>query len=447
MKISSFSLKVAYLTTIFLFTFSISQAQLASDKDSKTSGIDVLTPYSRVIYSIGDTLHIKWDAINVDADYYYVLLENTALRNLGFVITGNIVGTSTANFIISKNLIDTISANSTLTLDQLKDRYYVRVIAVKNSIPNYTNVAHGVSGMFSIVFSTNMSSSTSNVSIPNPAVESSVTVISPNGGENWRSGSSENISFKKKPNNSNYRTDIYLVSENISGKTYVLHGGAGGTGVYDNSTKETIMLYGWTVGNINIRNGIAYTTVPAGSYRLRVCIVNTNICDISDKAFNIIAGSPSNSNSTNPNSSPSATVRPSPGSGTGSMITPKPTNTVLSTPKYTVPTYTPTPSPSSTYKATPVSTPAYVPTPSATYSPISTPTPTPSITPTPSPSSTYSPPATPTPTPTSTFTPTPTLVISPSSSPNPSSSPSAIIINENIYASVWSAIVSALLKR
>jgi hypothetical protein len=114
--------------------------------------LNVLSPVGNRIYAFGSSIPVIWESTNVDADYYYALLENTAVKNLGVVITRNLPTASTeSSFVFSKNIVDTIVANSGgLTEVQLKDGYYVRVIGIKKGILYNSAVIHAVSGVFSV---------------------------------------------------------------------------------------------------------------------------------------------------------------------------------------------------------------------------------------------------------------------------------------------------------
>jgi hypothetical protein len=242
----------------------------------------------------------------------------------------------------------------------------------------------------------------------------SMRVISPNGGEVLKKGSLVNIYYNKKPNDGSYRTDMYLIA-NDSQNVYTIQGKAGGTGIVDSSLDDSVVMYGWTVGSGSIINGVATSDIPAGYYRLKVCLTGTNICDLSDRAFAI-----------------SEITKPTP---TPYGSTPTPTPVYSSSPSPTpIPVYSSSPSPTPTpvYSSTPTPTPVYSSSPSPTPTPyVSTPTPTatPVYSSSPSPTSTYSSTPTPTPSPTS------------SSSPRPSSSPVAFMIDQNsLNASIWSIV-------
>jgi hypothetical protein len=257
-----------------------------------------------------------------------------------------------------------------------------------------------------------------------PSSDNSMRVISPNGGEVLKKGSFVNIYYNKKPNDGSYRTDMYLIADS-SQSVYTIQGKAGGTGIYDPSLGDSVVMYGWTVGEGSIINGTPTSNIPTGYYRLKVCLTGTSVCDLSDRAFAITETS---------------TPTPTPVYSSTPTVTPAPTYGSTPTP---TPVYSSTPSP--TYSSTPTATPTpvYSSTPIPTYS--STPTVTPApiygSTPTPTPVYSSSPSTTPAPTYGSTPTPTPTPSSSSSGSPRPSSSPTAFMIDQNsLNASIWSIV-------
>ncbi len=116
------------------------------------SSLKVLSPFDGVVYTFGSPITIAWDTQNTDIDYFYVLLENTAIKNLGIVITSNLsVNTNSTSFVPTENLLYTFLAKSNgLNEEQLEDNYYVRVIGVKKGFFNNSPVINGISKIFSI---------------------------------------------------------------------------------------------------------------------------------------------------------------------------------------------------------------------------------------------------------------------------------------------------------
>jgi peptidoglycan hydrolase-like protein with peptidoglycan-binding domain len=96
-----------------------------------------------------------------------------------------------------------------------------------------------------------------------------VTVKMPNGGERWLAGSAETIGWGLSNNASGESVDLYLYSENNGGR-YVLDRDISGT------------RYNWIVAtDINDRR------IPAGQYRVQICLEGSNTCDTSNSAFTI----------------------------------------------------------------------------------------------------------------------------------------------------------------
>ncbi|MCL5782111.1 MAG: peptidoglycan-binding protein [Patescibacteria group bacterium] len=116
------------------------------------------------------------------------------------------------------------------------------------------------------------------ISASTSAAQSSVNIVRPSGGESWQSGTIQNLEFNISPIGPN--EDIYLLPANCSSAStcsYTIYLGARGTLVYQGPT-----MWGWTVGRL-----ADSSTVPSGSYQLKICVANTSTCAIS-KPFTIM---------------------------------------------------------------------------------------------------------------------------------------------------------------
>lgn len=107
----------------------------------------------------------------------------------------------------------------------------------------------------------------------------SLTVLSPNGGENWKRGTTQTINWQDstlgyynillQPTcGSNICTAIYRSPYTIV------------NGVYGSS-------YNWSVGNSEMYNS---NPIPDGSYLVQICKANSSICDSSNSYFTITSG-------------------------------------------------------------------------------------------------------------------------------------------------------------
>lgn len=115
-----------------------------------------------------------------------------------------------------------------------------------------------------------------------------LTVLSPNGGENWAINSTHIISWNTNNTDPNVKVDIYL-------ETYrapTCPGANGGCGIdlgdpsyiLDKNVSNSIP-YNWIVGT-DINNQY----IPSGFYGVKVCNTRTNICDYSNNYFEISNG-------------------------------------------------------------------------------------------------------------------------------------------------------------
>ena len=160
-KISLLYVLLFVATATFFVSTKLSNAQVSTTTATTTgTTVSTSTPYLKVLSPVGNRTHlfgsrvyVAWNVENVNADYYYVLLENKALENVGFVVSDNISpSTTTTNFEFNKNILNTVLANSGgLTEGQLKDGYYVRVIGIKKGTPYNSAVVNGVSGRFNVL--------------------------------------------------------------------------------------------------------------------------------------------------------------------------------------------------------------------------------------------------------------------------------------------------------
>lgn len=99
----------------------------------------------------------------------------------------------------------------------------------------------------------------------------SITVISPNGGENWIRGTTKTISWRDTNNISTH--EIKLIPSCSPGQTCIAS--------YTIANTQG-SSFNWTVGQTWELN-----PVPLGAYTIKVCQTGTNNCDSSNGSFNI----------------------------------------------------------------------------------------------------------------------------------------------------------------
>jgi peptidoglycan hydrolase-like protein with peptidoglycan-binding domain len=124
-----------------------------------------------------------------------------------------------------------------------------------------------------VVSNTRTSAMDSIVYIVKSAPDTSLTILSPNGGEAWALGSTQTIKWKDTTSGvSSHAISLFSYGCNTSpcppSSVYSI-GNVGGSS------------YSWTVGQS------LYGSVPPGSYTLQVCQNGTSICDTSDSYFKI----------------------------------------------------------------------------------------------------------------------------------------------------------------
>ena len=125
---------------------------------------------------------------------------------------------------------------------------------------------------------------------------SSITVLSPNGGETLYGGNTTMITWQDTANSnciniggmfcspSNFSYDIYLnyyypPCTGICPLMAIRSPIAIARGIYGSA-------YSWQLGNTGVTNGIG-SYITSGSYKISVCRANTGVCDTSDNPFTI----------------------------------------------------------------------------------------------------------------------------------------------------------------
>ncbi len=115
-------------------------------------------------------------------------------------------------------------------------------------------------------------------------LQPSVTVTSPNGGENWNYNSVRPITWNINNRNQNTKVDIYLETQHtvncLVAPCQVIFGSP--TYVLDRNISN-YTSYNW-IAMTDIDNKV----IPSGTYGLKVCITNTNTCDYSDGPFTLV---------------------------------------------------------------------------------------------------------------------------------------------------------------
>jgi len=128
------------------------------------------------------------------------------------------------------------------------------------------------------------------VPTPTPVPTSSITVLSPNGGETWVKGETKTISWKDNTTSASMLPtyyDVKLISYNYNPPVCTADGICSGTVAMIAPlmiTKVNGLSYSWQVGNVaNSSN------VPEGAYKIQVCRSGTGACDLSDSYFKIVS--------------------------------------------------------------------------------------------------------------------------------------------------------------
>ncbi|HEY9584591.1 MAG TPA: peptidoglycan-binding protein [Candidatus Paceibacterota bacterium] len=110
--------------------------------------------------------------------------------------------------------------------------------------------------------------------ITSPDIKPSITVLSPNGGEVWLWGSSQQISWQ---NQSTSAVDVYYVSA-TTGSEY--------TTIKNLSGQNSLAV---NAGLLYIGADGSSVYLPLDSYKVKACLAGTSQCDISDSYFKIVS--------------------------------------------------------------------------------------------------------------------------------------------------------------
>lgn len=461
-----------------------------TDSNGSSSPIfNIYSPVSEVTYAFNSPISVVWNAKNVDASYYYVILENTALKDYGFVVSDNIpVSTTSINFTINKKIIDTIlevarTKGLSLSENQIKDSYYVRVVGIKGNQPQDKSVViNKTSGLFSVYPSSGLLASNASIKLGSPVYVNNIPIAQPyemsltiysketvyirnkGDGRDLRSktlpstATSTSPVISAKPDSLSGDGISHLIIPAGSYRTISYYGSLKNDGPVSVVTHEiTGIVYGkssaWPEGyvldlsNMNLEisatfgtgkvtniNPVVNNVVPTSTSMVspKVTCPAGYICNPKESSSycpsgyvcnKVTVGCPTNYNCTTV-TKPYTSTAPVPSSTYSPVVTP---NYYYTPGPTTAPTYSTIPSPA----YSPISSPVYSPTPvpAVTSAPVSTPSSSPS--PTTNPVTTYSP----------TVTPEYSSVPSPASSVSPSPSSSAInYYQDNFRASIWDSL-------
>ncbi|MEK7213941.1 MAG: IPT/TIG domain-containing protein [Patescibacteria group bacterium] len=233
---------------------------------STVPSITVLSPKQGGVYDNGSTqnINVQWNSQDIIADYYYVDLGNISTGNTSINLKDNVsINSNGISFQPTENIINSVIANSGgKTKEQTKDGYYVIVVALKKLSNGYnTEVARGKSGIFTI----------NPLIYTPPTTQPPITILSPNGGENFAQGESLNVIWNSS--SPTQPVDVKILNSNNQ--------------VLPNPFQANVKP-----SNSNAQS-IGFTTspsiIPLGQYKARVCSAGTDNCDDSDAVFNIIS--------------------------------------------------------------------------------------------------------------------------------------------------------------
>ncbi len=134
---------------------------------------------------------------------------------------------------------------------------------------------------FKITDSAGLSAETSATVVVTGTSQPTVTVTSPNGGENWIYKSVHQITWKYANATPDSKVDLYLTNtscpQNIDGSC--LH-----TVVNLDKNISANAVYNWIVGT-----DVADKPIAPGNYDVSICVAGTSNCDYSDSSFTITA--------------------------------------------------------------------------------------------------------------------------------------------------------------
>ncbi len=161
-----------------------------------------------------------------------------------------------------------------------------------SDLPQNSTFTHSyaTAGTYTVQFSVtddDFSSNSSSITVQVGDVGANfLTVLTPNGGEQWEINSNETITWQLANQGPNSKVDLYL-----DGNTCNSTPNAVCPAIYF----QPILLdknisgnsYEWIVGTDIVNNPI-----PARDYKLKICLAGTNACDMSDQTFTLTSPAP-----------------------------------------------------------------------------------------------------------------------------------------------------------
>jgi hypothetical protein len=109
-----------------------------------------------------------------------------------------------------------------------------------------------------------------------------ITVLSPNGGENWLANSVHQIMWSNLGASYGSKVDLYLNRLVTCPAVQPAPASCYPAPIVLDKNIDTNSVYNWIVGT-DVSNNL----IPAGEYRVKICKAGTSECDMSDQLFNI----------------------------------------------------------------------------------------------------------------------------------------------------------------
>ncbi len=209
----------------------------------------------------GKSEQIKWEANGLSGNIRLELYRNDAL--VGLIAENLPMGTGTYNWLVGECQDETVHPGN---------GYKVKVSRMDDSYDDFSNAAFSIGG---------------------------ITVTSPNGGESWEQGSSEDITWDSSYVNGN--VEIILLKTN-TGTEYLIE-----------ESTENDGIYNWTVGMCSHTSSIPEDpqgmVVPGSTYKIKIVSLNDpGVLDKSDANFTISPDNTASISVTSPNGGESLTI-------------------------------------------------------------------------------------------------------------------------------------------
>ncbi|GEM_PF-4818314 len=233
--------------------------------DVRPAKISVITPSAGQALKAGQSVLVQWNNDNVTTAKVNVSILDAENRRLGKTLFGgSIINDGNENWVVTPFTREDLFDYQTRQYVSGSGKYIIVVQCIGGS-----PCEQGESGQFTI-----MPTDTT----PSPSNISQITVMSPNGGENWRLGSTQTIKWNGGQNPLEIMLETYSEGELVV------------SGWIATKVDPLTGQYTWKVGDIYNTDSSGkkfFTTATPAKYFIRVNDFKTGSLDRSDSLFTI----------------------------------------------------------------------------------------------------------------------------------------------------------------